>query len=97
MLLPYLLIHNRLRKLRLVDLIMAVLPIAHNIDHKILAIFHSILDCQLHCPVNILNVLSIDMQDGHFVAFEHVSGVFGRPRINGSGCIANLVVSDDMY
>jgi hypothetical protein len=37
------------------------------------------------------------MQDGHFVAFEHVSGVFGRPRINGSGCIANLVVSDDMY
>jgi hypothetical protein len=90
-------IHFRLSKFWLIDLVMAVFPVADEINHDIFAEFTLIFHRKTHRTINILNVLCIDVQNGDLIGLEKVSGILGRTGVDGTSCVSNLIVSDYVH
>lgn len=97
MLFPNLMIHFRLSKLWLIDLVMPVFSVADEVDHDILAELALVFHWKTHRPINIFNVLCIDVQNGNLIGLEKISGILGWTWIDGTSCVTNLIVSDYVH
>jgi hypothetical protein len=85
-----------LSKLRFVYFVVSVFSIADEINQHIFLVFLLIFHCKLNRFVHILDIFSIDVEDGGLIGFEEVRCIFGRSRVNGTGSVADLVVGDDV-
>lgn len=90
---PDLMIHLRLRKLRLIDFIMPILAITNQINHEIFLPLLPILKTKLQNSQDILHILRVNVDNRNIEPFGHIRGILCAPGIDGPRCVAYLVVS----
>lgn len=97
MLLSDSMVHDGLSELWLINFVMSIFSVTDDINEKIFAKFGAILNSELDCTIEIFYAFTIDMNYGYIVGFENICRVFRGTRVDGPGCIADLVVGYDMY
>ena len=89
-------VHQRLGEHRLVQLIMAMLPVAYDIHDHILFELVSELHGQLDTLVHLFGTVGVDMEDGGAYGLGDFGAVESGPGLPGSGGESYLVVGDDV-
>lgn len=86
------LVHRRLGKLRLVNFVVAVPSVAHQIYQDVFLELLAVLSCKSHDLDNVLYALSVDMYDGDAECLGYIRAVLGGAGVDRPGGIADLVV-----
>ena len=89
-------IHHRLRERRLVALVVAVAPVADEVDQEVLAEPRPVFPRQPRRLETRGRVVGVDVDDGDLEAARQAAGVAGAVRLAGRGGEAELVVGDDV-
>lgn len=74
-----LLVHERLGESRLIDFVMSVLSVSDDVDNNIIAKLLSILSSNLASLDNILNRVTVHVNDRGITSLTKISGVEARP------------------
>ena len=92
------LVHERLGGRRLVAFVVAVAPVADQVNHHVLVKFHAVLERKSRDETHRLRIIGIDMEYRRFDHLRHVGA------IKSGACIAriaggetHLVVDDDVH
>ena len=93
---PDRLVHQRLGVARLVALVVAVAPEAHEVDHDVALEALPVLGGQAHHVDAGLGVVPVHVEDGDVEHLRDGRGVDARARVLGVGGVADLVVDDDV-
>ena len=91
-----LLVHERLGETGLVEFVVAVLAVADQVDNHILLVGLSVSRSCLEDLVDILQAVSVHVEDWSIDCLSEIGGVHCRPSFLGSGSESNLVVHNDM-
>ena len=92
-----LLVHERLRLGRVLGLVVAPSPVAHQVDHHVLLEAHSVVHRQLRGEHARLGIVAVDVQDGRLHQLGDLRAVLGGAGVlHALGREADLVVDDDV-
>ena len=91
-----LLVHERLREHGLVDFVVSVLAVAHDVHHHVPPERLPPLRRELHDPRDSLDVVAVDVEHGRVDALGDVGAVRARSRVLGIRRERHLVVHHDV-
>ena len=91
-------VHHRLGRGRLVRLVMAMTPVANEIDHDVLAELHAVFERQARNKHHRLRIVRVDVEDRRLEHLRDVAGIDRRARVARiRSREANLVVDDQVH
>ena len=90
-------VHERLGHHRLVGLVVAVAPVAHEIDHHVVAELHPVVEGEAGDERDRLGVVPVDVEDRRLHELGDIGAEAARARVEGIAVVeADEVVDDDM-
>lgn len=91
------LVHERLRKCRFIQLIVTPATVSDHVQDDVFAEHHAVLECQLGSVRDALRIITVHVYDRRINHLAHVTCIYRTARVLRRCSVSNLIVDHDVH